>query len=48
MKQEANGSVEKHKSRGISQVEGIDYDDTFALVSRYSPIRSIVILSTEM
>eukprot|EP00253_Pinus_taeda_P029922 PITA_29922 len=36
--QAANGSVEKHKARfmvsGFSQVEGIDYDETFALVLR--------------
>ena len=34
----ADGSIEKHKAhfvaRGFSQVEGIDYDKTFALVAR--------------
>jgi len=48
----ANGSVEKHKARfvahGFSQVEGIDYDETFAPVARYSSIRSILALSTQM
>jgi len=43
------GSVEKHKARsvahGFSQVEGIDYDETFALVARYSSIKSILALS---
>eukprot|EP00253_Pinus_taeda_P003619 PITA_03619 len=38
VKQEADGSVEKHKARfvarGFSWVEGIDYDETFALVAR--------------
>ena len=38
VKQETYGSVDKHKARfvakGFSQVEGIDYDDTFALVTR--------------
>ena len=33
------GSVEKHKARfftrGFSQVEGIDYDETFAPFARY-------------
>eukprot|EP00253_Pinus_taeda_P005003 PITA_05003 len=38
VKQAADGSVEKHKARfvayGFSQVEGIDYDETFASVAR--------------
>ena len=46
MKQVADGSAEKYKARfiarGFSQVEGIDYEDTFALVVRYSSIRSVV------
>jgi hypothetical protein len=45
-------SIEKHKerfvSRGFSQVEGIDYEDTFAHVSRYTYIRMIVSLATSM
>eukprot|EP00253_Pinus_taeda_P015814 PITA_15814 len=49
VKQVADGSVEKHKprfvARGFSQVEGIDYDETFALVARYLSIRSILALS---
>eukprot|EP00253_Pinus_taeda_P028851 PITA_28851 len=52
VKQVANGSVEKHKARfvacGFSQVEGIDYDENFVLVARYSSIRSILVLSTQM
>ena len=39
VKQETDGSVEKHKARfvarGFSQVEGIEYEDNFALVARY-------------
>ena len=50
VKQEANGSVEKHKekflAKGFSQVEGIYYDDTFAPVARYSSISSMLALST--
>ena len=46
IKQVANGSVEKNKAifvaRGFSQAEGIDYDDTFALVARYSLIKYIL------
>lgn len=46
VKKETNGSVEKHKAifvaRGFSQVEGINYDQTFSLVARYS---SIIVLA---
>eukprot|EP00253_Pinus_taeda_P024044 PITA_24044 len=45
-------SVEKHKARfvarGFSQVEGINYDETFSPVARYSPTRSMLALSTQM
>jgi hypothetical protein len=38
----ADGSIEKHKARfvarGFSQVEGIDYEETFAHVARYTSI----------
>ena len=50
--QAADGSVEKHKARfvarGFSQVEGIDYDENFSLVARYSSIRSMLALSTQI
>ena len=52
VKQAADGSVEKYKARfvaqGFSQIEGIDYDETFAPVTRYSSIRSILALSVQM
>ena len=52
VKKVADGSVEKHKARfvahGFSQIEGIDYDETFVLVTRYSSIRSILALSAQM
>ena len=42
----ADGSIEKHKARfvacGFSQVEGVDYDETFAPVARYTSIRTII------
>ena len=52
VKQVVDGSVEKYKARfvaqGFSQIEGIDYDETFAHVSRNSSIRSILALSAQM
>eukprot|EP00253_Pinus_taeda_P005187 PITA_05187 len=52
VKQAADGNIEKHKARffarGFSQVEGIEYDESFAPVARYSSIRSILALSAQM
>ena len=52
VKQSLDGSVEKYKARfvarGFSQVEGIDYEENFAPVVRYSSIRSILALSAQM
>jgi hypothetical protein len=52
VKQVVDGSVEKYKAtfvaRGFSQIRGIDYDESFAPVARYSSIRSILALSTQM
>ena len=52
LKKATDSSVEKHKARfvarGFSQVKGIDYDDNFAPVARYSSIRSMLALSTQM
>ena len=50
VKQAVDGSVEKYKAsfvaQGFSQIEGIDYDETFTPVARYYSIRSILALST--
>ena len=50
--QAIDGSVEKHKARfvawGFSQIKGMDYEETFALVARYSSIRTILALSAQM
>jgi hypothetical protein len=52
IKHAANGSVKKYKARfvarGFSQVEGVDYDETFAPVARYTSIRTIIALATSM
>jgi hypothetical protein len=46
IKHAADGCVETYKerfvARGFSQVEGIDYEETFAPVARYTPsVRSL-------
>ena len=52
VKKVVDGSVEKYKARffswGFSQIEGIDYEETFAPVARYSSIRTILALSMKM
>jgi hypothetical protein len=52
VKQATDGSVEKYKAnfvaRGFSQIEGIDYGETFSPGARYSSIRSILALSVQM
>ena len=50
--QAVDGSAEKHKAmfvaRGFSKVEGIDYDETFSPIARYSSIISILALLAHM
>ena len=44
-------SIDKYKARFVSRgfsKEGEDYDETFALVSRYTSIRAIISLPTSM
>jgi hypothetical protein len=52
IKHATDGSVEKYKvrfvARGFSQVEGVDYDETFTPVSRYTSIHTIIALTTSM
>ena len=52
VKHASDGSVEKYKAffvnKGFSQKEGIDYDETFAPVTRYSSIRAIISLAAKM
>jgi hypothetical protein len=35
-------------ARGFSQIHGVDYDETFAPVARYTSIRSIITIAAEM
>jgi hypothetical protein len=52
IKHTVDRSIEKHKTRfvarGFSQVEGIDYEETFSLVARYTSIQMIIFLATSM
>ena len=52
IKHAADSSIEKYKARfwdrGFSQKEGIDYEETFAPVARYTSIRSVLALVAVM
>jgi hypothetical protein len=52
IKHAADGSIEKYKARfvarGFSQKEGIDYEETFTPVARYTSIRTIIALAAKM
>jgi hypothetical protein len=52
IKHTVDRSIEKYKAifvaRGFSQIEGVDYDETFAPVARYTSIRSIIALVASM
>jgi hypothetical protein len=52
VKHAANGNVEKHKARFVtrrfSQREGVDYEETSAPVARYSSIRAVLSIASEM
>jgi hypothetical protein len=52
IKHVADGSIEKYKerfvSRGFSQKEGIDYEETFTPIARYTSIRTIIALAAKM
>ena len=47
-----DGRIEKYKekfvARGFSQKEGIDYEETFAPVARYTSIRTVLALAAVM
>ena len=52
IKYAAYGSIKKYKARfvdrGFSQKEGIDYEETFSPVERYTSIRAIMALESMM
>ena len=52
VKHVVDGSVEKYKvsfmEKEFSKKEGIDYEETFDYVARYSSIRTIISLAVEM
>jgi hypothetical protein len=52
VKHAVHGSVDKYKAhfvaKGFSQQEGVDYEETFATVARYSLIRTVISLAIEM
>jgi hypothetical protein len=52
LKYVANDNIEKYKARflarGFSEVEGVDYDEIFTLVSRYTSIRAVISIAAEM
>jgi hypothetical protein len=52
IKHAADESIEKYNARfvahGFSQKEGIDYEETFSLVAKYTSIRTIIALAAKM
>ena len=52
IKHVVDGSIEKYKARfvarGLSSKEGIDYEETFGPVARYTSIRTIMALDYMM
>jgi hypothetical protein len=52
LKHAVDGIIEKYKARFVarwfSQVEGFDYDETFAPFARYTSIRAMISIATEM
>ena len=52
IKHVADGSIKKFKARfvarGFSQIEGVDYEETFVPVARYTSNRSIISIAAKM
>jgi hypothetical protein len=51
-KRDASGNVVRYKARlvakGYSQIEGVDFNETFALMAQFSTIRCILALDASM
>ena len=51
IKRSPDGAIQKYKARiitqGFSQIEGIDYDETFAPVAKFASLHMILALATE-
>jgi hypothetical protein len=51
IKHAADGSIDKHKARfvawGFSQKEGVDYEETFSPVARYTSIHTVLSIGTQ-
>jgi Reverse transcriptase (RNA-dependent DNA polymerase) len=51
IKQGPDGSIQKYKAcivaQGFTQVEGLDYDQTFAPVAKFNSFRAVLAIATE-
>ena len=52
IKHDVDGNIKKHQARfiaqGLSHRKGIDYEKTFALVARYTSIRTILTMAAAL